>query len=99
MRIEITQSPSNNTYDWQMWDGPDGIDYFEGNELDLGQCFEQITVRRTLNALNYDEVDYRTLCKELADELDKYVSPYSPEGKVLYNAFRILDQCQKNQTI
>jgi hypothetical protein len=82
-----------------MWDGPDGIDYFEGNELDLGQCFEQITVRRTLNALNYDEVDYRTLCKELADELDKYVSPYSPEGKVLYNAFRILDQCQKNQTI
>ncbi len=73
-----------------MWDGPDGIDYFEGNELDLGQCFEQITVQRTLNALNYDEVDYRALCKELAGELDKYVSAYSPEGKVLYNALRIL---------
>jgi hypothetical protein len=90
MKIEITQSPSNNTYSWKMWDGPDGIDYFEGNELDLGQCFEQITVQRTLNALNYDEVDYRALCKELAGELDKYVSAYSPEGKVLYNAFRIL---------
>ena len=90
MKIEINHNPSSNTYDWKMWDGPDGIDYFEGNELDLGQCFEQITVQRTLNALNYDEVDYRALCKELAGELDKYVSAYSPEGKVLYNAFRIL---------
>ena len=92
MRIEITQSPSKETYDWKMWDGPDGIDYFEGNELDLGQCFEQITVQRTLNALNYDEVDYRALCKELVNELDKYVSAYSPEGKVLYNALRILQK-------
>jgi hypothetical protein len=53
MKIEINHNLSSNTYDWKMWDGPDGIDYFEGNELDLGQCFEQIVIFRTLNALNY----------------------------------------------
>jgi hypothetical protein len=53
MKIEILYNPINNTYTWKFWDGPDSIDYFEGVELDLGQCFEQIIIKRTLNALNY----------------------------------------------
>ncbi len=55
MKVEISYQPYTNTYDWKLWDGPDGIDYVEGNELDLGQCFEQIVIHRTLNALNYNE--------------------------------------------
>jgi hypothetical protein len=51
MKIEINHT--NHCYEWKLWDGPDGIDYFEGTELDLGQCFEQIILNRTLNALNY----------------------------------------------
>jgi hypothetical protein len=44
---------NGETYTWKLWDGPDGIDYYEGTELDLGQCFEQIITKRTLNALEY----------------------------------------------
>ena len=55
MKVDILYIPSSNTYDWKLWDGPDGIDYYEGNELDLGQCFEQIVKCRTLNSLHYTE--------------------------------------------
>jgi len=55
MKLEINYQPSSNTYDWKLWDGPDGIDEYEGNELDLGQCFEQIIMYLTLNSLNYKE--------------------------------------------
>ena len=44
---------NGETYTWKLWDGPDGIDYYEGVELDLGQCFEQIIIKRTLIALEY----------------------------------------------
>lgn len=53
MNIKIFHNPSDNTYTWKMWDGPDGIDYFEGVEFDLGQCFERIIYHRTLNSLDY----------------------------------------------
>ena len=53
MKIEILYNPENKTYEWKFCDGPEGIDYFEGVELDLGQCFEQIIINRTLNALSY----------------------------------------------
>jgi hypothetical protein len=89
MRIEITQNPETSMYEYQVWDGPDGIDYKEGLELDLGQVFEQIIIFRTLNSQQYQE-DFRPLCEELATELDKYVSMYSPEGEVLYRTLRIL---------
>jgi len=58
MKVEIFYQPSTNTYDWKCWDGPDGIDYFEGNELDLGQCFEQIVIKRTLNSLSYSDDNF-----------------------------------------
>lgn len=53
MKIIITDNPSDNTYSWEMWDGPDGIDHSHGLELDVGQCFEQIIAQRTLTALGY----------------------------------------------
>lgn len=58
MKIEITNIPETNMYEYKVWDGPDGIDYKEGLELDLGQCFEQIVIFRTLNAQHYvDETE------------------------------------------
>lgn len=53
MKIEILHNSKDDTYEWKFYDGPDGIDFFEGIELDLGQCFERIIYHRTLNALNY----------------------------------------------
>jgi len=53
MKIEITYDPSSDLYLWKFCDGPDGIDYYEGSELDLGQCFEQIIIKRTLNGMSY----------------------------------------------
>jgi hypothetical protein len=53
MKVEILHNPTDDTYTWKLWDGPDGIDYYEGLELDLGQCFEQIVIQRTLNGLHY----------------------------------------------
>jgi hypothetical protein len=55
MKIEITQNPETSMYEYKVYDGPDGIDYKEGLELDLGQVFEQIIIFRTLNALSYCE--------------------------------------------
>jgi len=53
MKVEIFYKPTDDTYEWKLWDGPDGIDFFEGVELDLGQCFERIIYHRTLNSLHY----------------------------------------------
>jgi hypothetical protein len=53
MKIVIDHNPTDDTYHWKLWDGPDGIDEYEGIELDLGQCFEQIIINRTINALDY----------------------------------------------
>jgi hypothetical protein len=55
MKIEITQNPETSMYEYKVYDGPDGIDYKEGLELDLEQVFEQIIIFRTLNALSYCE--------------------------------------------
>ena len=51
MKLEILYD--GKTYTWKLWDGPDGIDYYEGSELELGQCFEKIIIKRTLIALEY----------------------------------------------
>ena len=53
MKIEILYHPEENTYHYKVWDGPDGIDYQEGVELDLGQVFEQIIIFRTLTSQQY----------------------------------------------
>lgn len=53
MKVLIDYNPTDNTYLWKLYDGPDGIDEYEGVELDLGQCFEQIIINRTINSLDY----------------------------------------------
>ena len=55
MQIRIDYQPQTETYNWKLYDGPDGIDFYQGNELDLGQCFEQIIIHRTLNARQYTD--------------------------------------------
>ena len=55
MKIEITKNPETSLYEYKVFDGPDGIDYKEGLELDLGQVFEQIVIFRTLNAQHYKD--------------------------------------------
>jgi hypothetical protein len=55
MRIEITQNPETSMYEYEVWDGPDGIDYDEGLGLDLGQVFEKIIIFRTINSQHYTE--------------------------------------------
>ena len=55
MKIEIVYNLNLKCYEWKLWDGSDGIDFYDGFELELGQCFEQIIVKRTLNALQYEE--------------------------------------------
>jgi len=53
MKLEVTLSPSANTYSWKLFDGPDGIDEFAGQANSLGGAFEQVQTRRVLNALRY----------------------------------------------
>ena len=53
MKILIDYNPTDKTYHWKLYDGPEGIDEYEGIELDLGQCFEQIIINRTINSLQY----------------------------------------------
>jgi hypothetical protein len=53
MKIEINHNLTSNTYDWKMWDGPDGVDEDSFVCRNLGECFEQIIMWRTLNAQQY----------------------------------------------
>ena len=55
MRIEICYLPGSEHYCWKLWDGPDGIDFYEGIELSLGQCFEEIIRSQLLNGLRYQD--------------------------------------------
>ena len=56
MKIEITYTPHpTKGYTATIWDGPDGIDEDSFVCRSLGECFEQIVMWRTLNALNYRE--------------------------------------------
>ena len=54
MKIEITYTPQKG-YTATIWDGPDGIDEDSFVCRSLGECFEQIVMWRTLNALSYRE--------------------------------------------
>ena len=55
MQIEICYVLESKHYHWKFWDGPDGIDFYEGVELDLGQCFEQIIRSQIINGLSYQD--------------------------------------------
>lgn len=68
MKIEITYSNVDEFYHWQVYDGPEGIDFASGTELDLAQCFEQIVKFRLLNALTYSE----DVAKDIGESLRVY---------------------------
>ena len=54
MRIEITMtSHPTKGCTATIWDGPDGIDEDSFVCRNLGECFEQIIMWRTLNAQKY----------------------------------------------
>ena len=45
MKIEITErfTPGGKAfYEWDLWDGPDGIDHAHGYAIDLVQAFSKI---------------------------------------------------------
>jgi len=45
MRIEISDrftKEGNPYYEWDLWDGPDGIDHVHGYATDLVQAFSKI---------------------------------------------------------
>ena len=53
MKLEVHYR--NGHYYWAMYDGPDGIDQYEGVASSLGCAFEQIVVKRVENARYYTE--------------------------------------------
>ena len=57
MEVKITKNEEVGTYQWVLYDGPDGIDWYEGTEYSLGKCFEEIIRARTLIGLSYTEND------------------------------------------
>ena len=56
MKIEITQDISGTgDYRWSIETGPERIDSYTGYCYTLGECFELIVERQTLNAQKYYE--------------------------------------------
>jgi hypothetical protein len=53
MNIEICYIPETDSYEWSLYDGPDGIDDYCGRENSLGQVFDAIIARRTMIGLEY----------------------------------------------
>jgi hypothetical protein len=53
MHIEIDDNPLTGIYSWTLYDGPEGIDHYEGQADTLGEAFEVIIARRTMIGLAY----------------------------------------------
>lgn len=58
MNITIDYMPETDSYEWVLYDGPDGIDDFCGRENSLGQVFEKIIYHRTRIAMSYTEATH-----------------------------------------
>jgi hypothetical protein len=58
MNIKIDYRTETNSYEWVLYDGPDGIDDYCGRANSLGEVFERIIYYRTINALNYTETTH-----------------------------------------
>lgn len=43
----------SDEYYWKLYDGPDGIDEYNGKCKSLVECFQQILERREMNKLGY----------------------------------------------
>lgn len=53
MQIRIYFNNETEKFLYEMYDGPDGIDYDEGEFPTLGEVFEDIIKTRTLTSLHY----------------------------------------------
>ena len=53
MKVEILYHPGDNNYTWKLWTGPDGIDFYNGTEISIGECFEEIIKWEVLNGMRY----------------------------------------------
>jgi hypothetical protein len=53
MKIEIDYQPSTEHYIWKLYTGPDGADEYEGVEISIGGCFEEIIKWEVLNGRSY----------------------------------------------
>lgn len=96
MKIEILHNSKDDIYEWKFYDGPDGIDFFEGIELDLGQCFERIIYHRTLNALNY--TNDIVVKKETAQERGERVHNEMEETIKIHDGYGVVDYQPTPQT-
>ena len=55
MNIEIWYRRECDHYEWTLYDGPDGIEHYEGQADTLGEAFEAIIARRTMIGLEYSK--------------------------------------------
>jgi hypothetical protein len=55
MNIKIEYRSETDSYEWVMYDGPDGIDDYCGQANSLGEVFERIIYNRTLIERSYRE--------------------------------------------
>lgn len=55
--MKITIKDHSGYFVWELWDGPEQIDYFKGAADTLGHAIEQIIQKRSENARSYFETD------------------------------------------
>jgi len=63
MKINITNhftAAGTEYYEWDLWDGPDGIDHMHGYAVDLVQAFSKIIEWREKLARDYIVEDFIT---------------------------------------
>lgn len=53
MELKVWYNYQKKMYVWSLYDGPDGIDYYTGEEESLGAVFEAVITRRTMIGLEY----------------------------------------------
>jgi hypothetical protein len=58
MNIKIDYRPETDSYEWVLYDRPDGIDEYCGRANSLGEVFERIIYYRTLIERSYMEAPH-----------------------------------------
>ena len=51
--MKIVIDYQSGYYQWKLWDGPEGIDYYRGSAKSLGCAMEQIIQKRYENSRYY----------------------------------------------
>ena len=53
MKVEILYHPGDANYTWELYTGPDGINFYNGTEISIGGCFEEIIKHEIWNGMDY----------------------------------------------